>query len=228
MRELFEDLGLDYFCEGNLSIDEAIAGAGLDSRTLRSRIEGLSAARAGPNWPDEPLSALLGHLENEDHAAVRKAMFRAAILFGEACHTRGDRRLFSIRMTFRDLSSEVIVHMEHEELMLFPAILALEVAWIRGEAPSTTIEGGIRAAAARFVKEHATIAWHLETLHRQRLEAEPDGANAELFAQLERVERALHQSINLENYVVFPRAIALEDAVAQFAKEGTHEFSHSL
>jgi len=205
MRELFEVYGLDYYCEGNLSIDEALEGAGLDSRAIRSRIERLSSADAGPNWPDEPLSVLIDHLESQDHEAVRTAMFRAALLFGDVCHARGDRRLLAMRMTFRDLSSEVIVHMEHEEHMLFPAINALEEAWRQGEEPSTKIEGGIRAAAGRFVREHAVIARHLTTLRRQRLEAEANAATTvELFAQLERVERHLHESMNFENYVAFP------------------------
>ncbi len=214
MRELFEDLGLDYYCEGNLSIDEAIEGAGLDSRALRSRIERLSAADAGPDWPDLPLSSLLDYLEGKDHEAVRMAMFRAALLFGEVCHAGGDRRLMTMRMIFRDFSSEVIVHMELEEHTLFPAILALEEAWIRGGEPPRKIEGGVRAAAARFMKEHAVIAADLRTLRRQRLGTEANTAAAvELFAQFEGLERALHESMNLENCVAFPRALALEAAM---------------
>jgi iron-sulfur cluster repair protein YtfE (RIC family) len=215
LRELFEDLGLDYYCEGSLSLEEAVAGAGLQLRNVRSRMERLSAD-AGPNWPDEPLSALIEHLEMDDHGTARTLMFRAAILFGDVCRRFSDSRLSGMRTTFRDLCTSLVVHMEHEEHTIFPAIASLETAWIKGEELPPLTGGSIRAAAARFVEEHADIARTLRGLHRQRVEFEANAAPVvRLFELLEEFERVVHEAMNLESYVAFPRGIALEDALIQ-------------
>jgi len=214
LRELFDEFGLDYYCEGSLSLGEAVAGAGLELRVVRSRMERLSAADAGPNWPEEPLSALIEHLEMDDHGTARTLMFRAALLFGDVCRSGGDARLANMRTTFRDLCTSLVVHMEHEEHTIFPAIVSLEEAWIRGEEPPPLAEGSLRAAAARFAQEHGDIARELAKLHRERIDIEANAPPVvRLFEQLEQFEHSIHEAMNLENYVAFPRGIALEDAL---------------
>jgi len=228
LRELLDDFGLDYYCGGTLSLEEAVAGAGLDLRVVRSRIEHLSSADAGPNWPDEPLSALIEHLEMDDHGAARTLMFRAALLFADVCRTSGDTRLAGMRTTFRDLCMSLVVHMEHEEHTIFPAIASLEEAWMKGEEPPPLAEGGVRAAAARFVQEHADIARTLQKLHHQRIAIETNAAPVvRLFDQLEQFERRIHESMNLESCVAFPRGVALEDAL-NHQQGGLYEFSHQV
>lgn len=229
LRELFDDLGLDYYCEGSLSLEEAVAGAGLQLRNVRSRMERLTAADAGPNWPDEPLSALIEHLEMDDHGTARTLMFRAAILFGDVCQKFSDSHLSDMRTTFRDLCTALVVHMEHEEHTIFPAIASLEAAWIKGEVPPPLTGGSIRAAAARFVQEHADIARTLRGLHQQRVGFEANAAPVvRLFELLEEFEHVVHEAMNLENYVAFPRGIALEDALIQPEQGGLYEFSHPV
>jgi iron-sulfur cluster repair protein YtfE (RIC family) len=214
LRELLDDFGLDYYCEAGHSLEEAVAEAGVNLRDVRSRIEHLSAADAGPNWPDEPLSALVEHLEMDEHGMARTLMFRAALLFGDVCHSGGDSRLADMRTTFRDVSTALVVHMEHEEHTIFPAIASLEEAWIKGEEPPPLAEGGIRAAAARFRQEHADIARELRKLRRERLAIEMNSAPiVRLFDDLELFERCIHEAMNLEDSVAFPRGIALQEAL---------------
>lgn len=214
LRELFDDFGLDYYCEGNVSLDEALAGAGIDPSVIRSRIEALSAAVAGPDWPEEPLSALIEHLEMDDHGTARALMFRVALLFGDVCRSAGDVRLAALRTTFRDFCTALVVHMEHEEHTIFPAIVSLEEAWMKGEEPPPLAEGSIRAAAARFMQEHADIVRDLRKLHRDRVAIEANApAVVRLFDQLDLFERCIHEAMNLESSVAFPRGIALESAL---------------
>ena len=228
LRELLDDFGLDYYCEGTLSLDEAVAGAGLDPRVVRSRIERLSAADAGPNWPDQPLSALIEHLEMDEHGTARTLMFRAALLFGDVCRSGGDIRLPIMRTTFRDLCTALVVHMEHEEHTIFPAIVSLEEAWMKGEAPPPLAEGSVHAAAARFVQEHAGIARELAKLHRERIAIEANAPQVvRLFDQLDQFERCVHEAMNLESCVAFPRGVALEDALIH-KQGGPYEFSDQV
>lgn len=211
LRMLFEELGLDYYCEGHLSIQEAVAAAGLGIETVGKRIEDLPA-KAGPNWPDRSLADLIAHLEIEHHATTRDRIGHSAVLVAEAC--QNDARLPAMRADLRRLNELLIMHIEREELLIFPAILALESAWTRGQPPPGT-EGGMRKLTARAVLEHFDIVRRLRELRSARLAFGHDAPSAtlRLFAAMAELERHLHESINLENYVAFPRAIALEDAL---------------
>jgi regulator of cell morphogenesis and NO signaling len=170
LRALFEELGLDYYCEGDLTIDEAACAAGLDVAVVQGRIENLAGADAGPSWPDRSLAELIAYLETEHHGLARNLVFETGALFGEVCRAGNDSRLSSMRSAFRRLSEQLILHIEHEELTIFPAVLALEEAWTRSERPPPKLEGGIRTALSRIVLEHFEISQRLREMHRNRVE----------------------------------------------------------
>jgi regulator of cell morphogenesis and NO signaling len=168
------------------------------------------------DWSDAPLASVITYLEGEHHAVTRGGLFRIGVLFTEACRTDSDG-LAAMRAEFRHLAEVLVQHMEREELTLFPAIVSLEEAWTRGEAPAARFEGGLRSITDKLVLEHRDIARRLAALRdlREAIGEEQRAPFARLFAEIEQIERHIHEYMNLENYVVFPRAIALEDALKE-------------
>ena len=218
LRKVFEGLGLDYYCEGQLTIEEACRGAAVDLDSAWPAIARAAAEDPGVNWQDAPLSALIRYLQAEHHAVSRGSLFRIGLLFSEACRAGDDVRLMTMRTAFRRFTEALVAHMEHEELMVFPAIVALEESWTRGEPPPARFEGGIRGVVSKLVLEHYEISRQLCALREAR-EAIVEVTFARLFGELEALERHIHESMNLENYVAFPRAAALEDALTERALE---------
>ena len=215
VRNLFEDLGLDYYCEGQLTIDEACRAAAIDIDSAWPLIAGAAAGAPDGNWEDVSLTDLVNHLDNAHHSLVRTALFRISLLFADACRGIDDIRLAAMRIAFRRLSAKLIAHMEHEELTVFPALVALEAAWTKREPAPPRFEGGMRQVVSQLILEHFEIGRRLSELQEaHEAIAEPERAPcARLFAELEQLARHIHEYINLENYVAFPRAIALEDAL---------------
>lgn len=205
LADVFDDLGLDYFCEGDLTIEEALRGAALDTPETTARIEHAAAQPAGPNWSDKPVGEVIGFIEREYHDVVRCRLFSVAFRIGDACAKERTPRLDQLRKTFRELSEELIAHVEREQLTVFPAIVALEDAWLKGHPAPPIFEGGIRAEAGRLVLEHFAIAQRLRNVRV----TEPPA----IAARVDALTRQIHQFINLENCVVLPRAIALEEAM---------------
>jgi iron-sulfur cluster repair protein YtfE (RIC family) len=173
------------------------------------------------NWQDAPLGALIRYLETEHHAVSRGGLFRIGLLFAEACRAGDDVRLMTLRAAFRRFTDALVAHLEHEELTAFPAMVALEESWTRGEPPPARFEGGIRAVVGKLVSEHHEIGRQLREL-REAGEAiiETGGAcPARLLGELEALERHIQEYLSLENDVAFPRAVALEDAPTEKAME---------
>lgn len=179
--------------------------------------ESIGTAAARHAWPDRSLAGLVEHLEEEGHAVVRDLIAHTALLFAEACHTGCDTRLTTMRSAFRRMSEQLLAHIEHEELVLFPAILALEEAWSKGGQAPPGVEGGIRSLTGKLVLEHVEISRQLDELRKAReaLESGDQIFSNVLAERLITLERHLHEYINLENQVAFPRAAALEDALHQ-------------
>jgi len=207
LAEVFENLGLDYYCEGDLTIEEALRGAALDTPEVMARIEQAAAQPAGTDWDDKPLGEVIGFIEREYHDVARCRLFSIAYRIGDACAKEGSPRLDQLRKNFRVLSEELIAHIEREQLIVFPAIVALEDAWMKGHPAPPVFAGGIRTEASRLVLEHFAIV--------QRLRNVRAGEPPALAARVEHLTRQIHQFINLENCVVLPRAMALEESVTK-------------
>lgn len=214
LRALFEDLGLDYYCEGDLSIEDAARSAGVDIVQLRGGMNRLPPS-TGPNWPDRPLTELIAHLEKEHHTVGRDLIAHTAILFAEVCRGGCDERLTAMRDAFVRLSKILLDHIDGEEVIFFPVLLAFEEAWTTGAPPPGVITGGIRRLISKMMIEHFEISRQLRALREMRsaVADAPRGPLLTLLQCLGELERHLHEYINLENYVAFPRALALEDAL---------------
>jgi len=114
-----------------------------------------------------------------------------------------------------------VIHIEREQLVVFPAIVALEEAWEKRIAPPPRFEGGMRPVTSRLVLEHFGMARELRALREARA-AVPELDQPRftpIVRRLDSLGRHINRCINLENHVIFPRAVALEDAMHDNPKE---------
>ena len=107
--------------------------------------------------------------------------------------------------------------MEKEENILFPYIEALWTASESGERPPASPFGTVLNPIRAMEQEHRNAG---DLLARLRIATDgyqppADGCTTYgvCFAELARFEADLHQHVHLENYVLFPRAVALENSL---------------
>ncbi len=113
------------------------------------------------------------------------------------------------------LAADLAPHMMKEEQILFPYIVALEEAALGGGRRPASCFGSARNPIRMMMAEHEAAG---EILRRLRAEtagyALPADACASfqaLYGGLQKLESDLHRHIHLENNVLFPRAIRLEE-----------------
>jgi len=217
LRTVMEELGIDYCCSGNRNLADAAAAEGLPVQRVLEEIARAPEA-AGPHdvvWFEKSLAQLIEHLAAHHRALTIESLARGAVLFELVAEARSlDPELLEpMREDYHALINELVPHSERERHILFPYIEAMEESWERGTPPPPRFEGGLRAAIAPVCLEHSDLAESLRHLRAGRalLLCIDDRVCRRLAAHLQELERDLHELMNLENFVLYPRAIELED-----------------
>ena len=222
---IFEQLGIDYCCGGGKSLQEACAQAHLPvDEVLRSLELGeSSAASRAPELPDfrqTSLQDLIDHILGKHHVYVRQELPRIQQLLTKvmARHGANHPELAITQRLFVQVSEELMSHMMKEEMILFPYITELEAAMNLGRPAPQPAFGSVKNPVRMMEMEHEEAGNAFRQMaaasnHYTPPEDACDSYKA-LYAALKEFEADLHQHIHLENNILFPRAVMLEEKAA--------------
>ncbi len=199
---VLEEAGILFCCYGARALQEAAAAAGYKTDDLIAMITARPAGRNFIDWMQRPLADLTEYL-TADHK-------RIALEAVPALRERIDREvrrnpevseLKRMKIIFDDMASKLTPHMAHEERDLFPWIATAENRGMRG----------IRFAqrVLREHVEHKATCDHLRTLGELAGRVRID--DGQLYAAVEQFARPLRHHIHLENNVLYPRVIEVEN-----------------
>jgi len=217
---VFEKLGIDYCCGGNQSLEQACRKANLPIEQVLDALE--MAEQAGRatqkihDWQIEPLADLVAHIKSTHHKYTREEIARLGPLFEKVCsvHGKNHPELLQMRATFAGLGQELTMHMMKEEMVLFPYITRMEEAVLQSEPILPAPFGSVQNPVAMMENEHESAGAALRAMR-----AASDGYIAPpdvcvsyqtLYKALAEFEADLHQHIHLENNILFPRTVAME------------------
>jgi len=219
---IFEKLGIDYCCGGRKPLAAACEAAGIDVNHVADLLE-RSAGADQPgveveHWNDQPLASLATYIVQKHHTYCKEECLRLEPLLAKVVSKHGERHpeLGQVQGLFTALSNELSMHMMKEEQMLFPYILALEDAVTYKSLPPRAPFGTVQNPVRMMVQEHddaGNLTKGIRELTRNF--TTPEGACTSfkvLYQGLEAFEADLHQHIHLENNLLFPRAITLEES----------------
>lgn len=218
---LFEALKIDYCCGGNKPLSEACASAGVDVNTV---MEMLSKVTPFENTETTDLRSatlpqLITHILDTHHVFTKSELERLETLTAKviAAHGGNHLELLQLGELFKLLSGDLKPHMFKEEQVLFPYILAMAEAnenkRARPFAPFGTVNNPIRM----MMREHDNAGEILRDVRAltSDFQAPADACISyqTLYQALENLEKDLHQHIHLENNILFPKALELENAM---------------
>jgi len=221
LRNALEDLGIDYCCSGNRSLADAAAAEGLPVRSVLAAIERVTVTTEPTHrpWADASVRDVVAHLQSQYDRMSLESLAKIAVLFEVVADARVlDAELLEpVRQTFHRFVNDVVPHREREHHILFPILIGLEESWNRAGEQPPRFEGGLRHVVAENFLEHERMNEELRELRSGRaLLACIDDRNCRrLAAALQQLEAAMHETVNLENFVLFPRALAIEDQLTE-------------
>ena len=212
-----EKLGIDYCCGGAATIADACRRAGVSPEQLLALV-GRDARATGPVWEKEPLSALIRFILDTHHVTTREAIAALPPLASKVRGRHGEAHpeTRAVEDFAHRLAEDLAPHMQKEERILFPYIAALEEAVGEGTEPPPSCFGTVRNPIRMMMAEHDAAGELLRELRgvTSDYSLPPDGCTsfAALYAGLRGLEEDLHRHIHLENNILFPRALRLEQA----------------
>jgi regulator of cell morphogenesis and NO signaling len=162
------------------------------------------------SWPAD---RLIDHLVSTHHAYERAALARIDNAFatlvrvvgpGPGCVTDG-------AAAFDRLKESLKRHLDKEEYVLFPHIreLAAEQGYEPRRSPFGTVANPIRM----MEREHREALTSLQAIRRLVAECARlniGTANLDCAEELSRLDEDLQRHVNIEDHVLFPKAIELE------------------
>ena len=217
---IFQRHGIDFCCGGKIPLAVACEEQGVPFQEV---VGDITASARDPqpdarDWSAEPLPALIDHIVATYHDPLREELPRLESMAAKVARVHGARapqlaRLWTIVSV---LSGELVLHMGKEEMVLFPAIVAIDGG--QGERVEDLHSAPISAPIAVMEDEHDHAGALLSELR-----AITDGYVAptwacqtfrSLYHGLSELESAMHLHVHLENNILFPRALAVVGGVA--------------
>lgn len=205
---VFERLGIDYCCGGRTPLAEACRTLDLDvARVIAALDEPRQAGAEDADWTATETPELIDHILTAHHGYLREELEPLGALVRKVARAHGDAHpeLHEVEATFTAVAADLAQHLPQEELVVFPACVALA----RGEHAQTPLGAPIEA----MLHDHDQVAAGLRRLRRLTGDyAVPgDACNSyrAMLDRLETLEADTHHHVHEENNVLFPRALAL-------------------
>lgn len=177
-------------------------------------------------WEDEPLSSLMDHIVQKHHAYCRQEVPRVESLFREviARHGKQHPELKRMEALFSRTAKDLHMHFVREEQTLFPYIARVEQAVTLSAPVSWPAFGTVENPIRMMLIDHDQTDDELKEIRKlsANYTAPPDACPTymALYESLKAFDQDMQEHVHAENDLLFPRAIAMEEAACKTRNEG--------
>lgn len=219
---VFSKYKIDFCCKGNRTITEVCEKQEIDSDTLLQNVFDVlqSENNNAIDFNSWPLDLLVDYIEKTHHRYVEEKTGIILQFLNKLCSVHGANHpeLFKINELFTAGAGELSQHMKKEELMLFPFIKRMMKTKESNGILSPPSFGTVSNPIAMMMQEHDHEGERFREIANltNNYTAPADGCTTYkvAFAMLDEFEQDLHKHIHLENNILFPKAVILEEEFA--------------
>ena len=178
---------------------------------------------------EESLKDLTRYIVEVHHAYLRSELpsLGRTIAKLENFHDAGHPEIAALRRALLRLTDELHAHMKKEETILFPAIRRIEQALEEKRGLPASSFGSIRNPIWMMEQEHngiISILREIRALTGDYTMRDPECEMYRVLSQaLQALESDIYDHIELENNVVFPKAMRLEEALLNGRENGARQ-----
>ncbi|HXS02785.1 MAG TPA: iron-sulfur cluster repair di-iron protein [Pyrinomonadaceae bacterium] len=220
---LFEKLKIDYCCGGNQRLAEGCTSAGVDVYAVIQMLAEATQQKSedAVDFTSASLPQLITHIVDTHHVFTKSEMDRLQLLADKvlAAHGGNHPELVHLDELLTRLCADLKPHMFKEEHVLFPYIFALAKAADQQGAVPFAPFGTVNNPIRMMMREHDTAGEILRELRKltfdYKVPADACISYQTLYQALENFEKDLHQHIHLENNILFPKALDVENGLSK-------------
>ncbi len=208
---VFERFGIEYCCGGGKTLEESCQRRSVNVDEVVQALIASDEQKdpAEKDWTTATLKELVEHIVEEYHEPLRREMPRVRELAEKVARVHGENHPEMVKLLniYRHFNAQMALHMEKEEMMLFPAIVSQELE------PQTSPCGGngIQAPISIMMQEHEEAGEALEAMSQltNGYTPPPDACNSfrVLLDSLDEINREMFRHVHKENNILFPRAL---------------------
>lgn len=218
---VFKKYKIDFCCNGNRSIADASRKKQMDEDTLINELKEATVEKnqGEIDFKSFPLDLLVDYIEKTHHRYIDSKIPEITPYLDKIVSVHGDNHpeLYEVERLFKESAGDLTTHLRKEELMLFPYIRQLVKEQISGEKKPVTKIGDAAEYIALMEDEHETEGERFRNISELTDDYTPpsDACNTYrvTLSLLQEFEEDLHRHIHLENNILFPKAIALTEAM---------------
>jgi len=215
---VFNKYGIDFCCKGHKTIETVCDQKGIKSDSLLEELQDVLKNSPDPSvdYKTWPLDLLAEYIEKKHHRYVEEKIPVLRQFLGKLCHVHGERHpeLFEVNQLFNASANELVSHMKKEELILFPYVKKMVKAKLENESLSAPPFGTVKNPITMMMQEHDNEGERFEKIAKltDNYSTPADGCTTYrvTYAMLNEFEQDLHVHIHLENNILFPKAMKLE------------------
>ena len=218
---VFKKYGIDFCCQGNRTINDACTAKEMDVDVVLNDLNAINttnaSSSAGIDFKSWPLDLLADYIEKTHHRYVVDKLPELTAYLAKIAEVHGDNHpeLYKIKDHFKKVVENLAQHMKKEELLLFPFIRKMETAKRSGNTVEMLNSGSIKNLIDEMEDEHLAEGDRFREIEHLSNNYTPpaDGCNTYrvTFAMLKEFEEDLHLHIHLENNILFPKSILMEE-----------------
>lgn len=216
---IFEKYRLDFCCGGKKTLSAACAENELALKSVREDLRKAFEANVNRNgkigFDEMDLGLLMDYIESNHHAYVRHSIPVIASHLEKVVNAHGKNHpeMKQIADYFSEVGEEMTLHMHKEEKMLFPYIREM----IRS-GPEPVVPPAfktVRNPISVMEFEHERAGKMMEKIRTLSGGYQPPQDACTTFrlclAELDEFERDLHKHVHLENNILFPKSVKIEE-----------------
>lgn len=222
---VFEKHRLDFCCGGKKTLSAACAENGIDVAGVCSELQiadKKTAYRSGRiEFSEMEIGLLIDYIESNHHAYVRNAIpvIQAHLQKVVNAHGRNHPEMKEINEHFDEVADEMTMHMRKEEQMLFPYIRQMAESHKKRDAVVPPAFKTVRNPISVMEFEHDRAGRAMDRIRTISRNYEPPADACTTFrlclTELDEFERDLHKHVHLENNILFPKAVTIENELVQ-------------
>lgn len=203
--------GLDFCCGGSKTLDAACREKGISTEEIIEKLSDLENQPVipGQNFNEWQPGFLSDYIVNVHHSYIRRTVPDLLFYTDKIMNVHGDRHpeLSEVAGLFAKLSHELLLHLDREEKVLFPAIK--EAVRTRSSEALKTIAGEMPGMSS----EHEFVGGTMDKINEITggYNVPADGCNtyAVTYRLLKEFEDDIHIHVHLENNILFPKSLKL-------------------
>ncbi len=224
---IFQEFRIDQRSMGNELFGEACRSAGVDPQLIESKLNDALSESASTGFDRisrSSLAEIVAYIIGKHHSYAKREAEQLTFLADKIAHHHGNEQpgLYEIRECLCEIFEEFGPHMMKEEIVLFPYIVELESKVAMGVERRKPHFGSIENPIRAMSTDHGRIALLFGKMRAASNDYQiPDDACAgvrSFFMRLAELEIDFYEHIRIEDDVLFPRSILIDEEAERLAK----------